>query len=90
MNNAYQFVLECPSGHNINLQRKYNKDSLSETEAMKILRGEDVSCQKANCGWHGKASKARLLGISPFNWILAPISQSTASDPILSHSLRTH
>jgi len=72
MNNAYRFVLECPNGHNINLQRKCSKDSLSETEAMKILGHEDISCQEAKCGWQGKALKTRLLRILPFNWILSP------------------
>jgi len=78
MNNAYQFVLACPSGHSINVQRKCNKDSLSETEAKKILKNEDVSCQTAKCGWRGKASKARLLRILPFNWILSPVTLPAA------------
>jgi len=74
MSNAYRFVLECPNGHNINLQRKCRKESISETEAMEILGDEEVSCEKPNCGWHGKASKVRLLRILPFNWILSPIA----------------
>jgi hypothetical protein len=74
MNNAYRFVLECPNGHNINFQRKCTKNSLSETEAMAIFGHEEVSCQGVKCGWHGKALKARLLRILPFNWILSPLT----------------
>jgi hypothetical protein len=73
MSNAYRFVLECPNGHSVNLQRKCSRESLSEIEAMKIFGDEEVSCQKPNCGWPGKASKARLLQVFPFNWILSPI-----------------
>jgi hypothetical protein len=71
MINAYRFVLECPNGHNINLQRKCERESLSETEAMEIFGDEDVSCRKLDCGWQGKASKARLLQIMPFKPFLA-------------------
>jgi hypothetical protein len=74
MSNAYRFVFECPNGHNINLQRKCTKEALSETEALEIFGDIEVSCEKLKCGWRGKASKARLLRILPFNWILSPIS----------------
>jgi hypothetical protein len=74
MSNAYRFVFECPNGHNINLQRKCTKESLSETEALEIVGDVEVSCDKLKCGWHGKASTARLLRILPFNWILSPVS----------------
>jgi hypothetical protein len=71
MSLAYRIVFECPNGHNINLQKKCGNVSLSETEAMKLFGGEELSCPYANCGWHGKASKAKLRRILPFNWILA-------------------
>jgi hypothetical protein len=66
-------VFECPKGpHNINLQRKCDNASLSESEAMKIFGSEKLSCTNPNCGWRGKASKTRLLRILPFNWITSP------------------
>jgi hypothetical protein len=74
MSNAYRFVFECPNGHNINLQRKCTKESLSESEALELFGHIEVSCDKLKCGWHGKASNARLLRILPFNWILSPVS----------------
>jgi hypothetical protein len=74
MSNAYRFVVECPNGHSINLERKCSKQSISETEAIEMFGGDEVACQKPNCGWHGKASKARLLRILPFNWIFSPIT----------------
>ncbi len=76
MSNAYRFVLECPNGHYINLQRKCTKEALSETEALDLVSDIDVSCEKVKCGWRGKASKARLLRILPFNWILSSVSPS--------------
>jgi hypothetical protein len=72
MRNAYRFVLECPRGHSINLERKCSKESLSESEAIEIFGEVELSCQRLNCGWQGKVSKARLLRILPFNWILSP------------------
>jgi len=73
MSLAYRIVFECPLGrHNINLQKRCTNVSLSEDEAMRIFGNEDLSCANPNCGWHGKASKTRLLRILPFNWILAP------------------
>jgi hypothetical protein len=75
MNNAYRFVLQCPSGHSINLERKCTKEWLSETEAREIVGEVELCCQKLRCGWHGKASKARLVQILPFHWILSPIEQ---------------
>jgi hypothetical protein len=74
VSNTYRFVLECPNGHYINLQRKCTKEALSETEALEMFGEVEVFCEKLKCGWHGKASKARLLRILPFNWILSPVS----------------
>ena len=66
-------VFECPNGrHNINLQKKCNNTSLSEDEVMELFGDEEISCTDRNCGWHGKASKTRLLRILPFNWVLSP------------------
>jgi hypothetical protein len=73
MSQAYRMVFECPKGtHNINLQKKCTKPSLSETEAMEMFGDEEISCVNPNCGWHGKASKTKLLRILPFNWIFSP------------------
>lgn len=67
-------IFECPKGHhNINLQRK-SSASLSEAEAMKTFGNEQLACTSPNCGWHGKASKTRLLRLMPFNWIFSPTS----------------
>lgn len=67
-------VFECPKGHhNINLERKCG-GSLSEAEAMKAFGKEQLACTSPNCGWHGKASKTKLLRLVPFNWILSPAS----------------
>lgn len=74
MSLAYRIVFECPKGHNINLQKKCGNASLSETEAMKLFGDEELLCPYASCGWHGKASKAKLRRILPFNWILAPVT----------------
>jgi hypothetical protein len=74
MSLAYRIVFECPNGHNINLQKKCGNVSLSETEAMKLFGDEELACPYANCGWHGKASEAKLRRILPFNWILAPVN----------------
>ena len=71
MSLAYRIVFECPNGHNINLQKKCGNASLSETEAMKLFGDEELSCSNAHCSWHGKASKARLVRILPFDWILS-------------------
>lgn len=69
---AYRMIFECPKGHhNINLERK-SGGSLSEAEAMKVFGNEKLACTSPNCGWHGKASKTRLLRLMPFNWILSP------------------
>jgi len=72
MSQAYRMVFECPNGHNVNLQRKCSKPSLSETEASKMFGHEQISCSHRDCGWRGKASTARLLRILPFNWIFSP------------------
>jgi hypothetical protein len=75
MNKAYQLVFACPKGnHHINLQRKCVKAVLSETEAMKIFGNEEISCDSPKCGWHGKASKTRILRILPFDWIVSATS----------------
>lgn len=66
-------TFECPKDHhNINLQKKCTQAILSETEAMKMFGNEELACTNPSCGWHGKASKTRLLRILPFNWILSP------------------
>ena len=67
-------VFECPKGHQINLQKMCASVSLSEEEAIKLFGDEEISCLRAHCGWHGKASQTRLLRLLPFNWILAPAS----------------
>jgi hypothetical protein len=72
MSQAYQMVFQCPNGHSVNLQRRYTKGSLSESEAGKIFGKEQISCSHPDCGWRGKASKARLLRVLPFNWVLSP------------------
>lgn len=71
MSLAYRIVFECPKGrHNINLQKKCSTP-LSEAEAMELFGDEQLSCSNPNCGWHGKASKTKVLRILPFNWILS-------------------
>jgi hypothetical protein len=73
MSQAYRLVFECPKGgHDIYLQRKCAKASLSETEAVKMFGNEKLSCGNVHCGWRGKASKTKLLRILPFNWIFSP------------------
>jgi len=73
MSQAYRVVFECPkSGHNINLERKCSKMSLSEAEAREIFRNEEISCTHPNCGWSGKAYRTKLLRILPFNWVFSP------------------
>jgi hypothetical protein len=67
-------VFACPKGgHYINLQRKCSQ-ALSENEVMKVFGNEEISCGDPNCGWHGKASKTKLLRILPFDWIFSPVS----------------
>jgi hypothetical protein len=39
---------------------------------MEMFGDEKISCTYLNCGWHGKASKTKLLRILPFNWIFSP------------------
>lgn len=73
VNRAYQIVFKCPKGrHNINLQKRCAKSSLSEIEAMQMFGNEEISCSDPSCRWHGKASKSEVLRIVPFNWILSP------------------
>jgi hypothetical protein len=73
MSKAYRVEFLCPKGtHTINFQRRCSKPSLSETEAMELCADEELSCTRANCGWHGKASSARVVRIIPFDWVLAP------------------
>ncbi len=73
MSKAYQLVFECPKGgHNVSLQRKSPKTSLSEVEAKRMLEDKEIFCDHPHCGWHGKASKMRLRQIVPFNWIYSP------------------
>jgi hypothetical protein len=73
MSLAYRMVFECPKDRkNINLEKKCRNTSLSEDEAMKMFGDEKIACTNPSCGWHGKASRTRLLRILPFNWVLAP------------------
>src|SRR5215469_14886243 len=73
MSQAYRVVFEClKGGHNISLQRKCPKPSLSEAEAKQIFGNEEIFCAHPNCGWSGKACKTKLLRILPFNWIFSP------------------
>ncbi len=73
MNKAYRVVFQCPKdGNNINFQKKCSKSSLSDDEAMELFGNEQISCTNPSCGWRGKASKARLLRVLPFNWIFSP------------------
>jgi hypothetical protein len=81
MSNAYQFVFACPKGgHNISLPRKCSNASLSEVEAMGLVGNEFISCEHAKCGWSGKAAKAKLLRILPFDWIFSPVTSPRSSD----------
>lgn len=71
MSKAYQLVFECPKGgHNVSLQRKSRKTSLSEVEAKEMFEGVEISC--GHCDWHGKVSKMRLRQIVPFDWVYSP------------------
>jgi len=73
MNKAYRFVFVCPKGgHDITLQRKCSRASLSELEAMELFGGEKISCTSPQCGWRGKACKTKLRRILPFNWVFSP------------------
>jgi hypothetical protein len=73
MSNAYQFIFECRKcRQNISVARKSSKPSLSEVESKKMFAGEEIRCDKADCGWHGKASRIRLLRVVPFQWIYSP------------------
>lgn len=65
-------IFECPKGHhNINLERKCST-LVSAVNVMKLFGNEQLACTSPNCGWHGKASKTKLLRVMPFNWILSP------------------
>jgi len=73
MSRAYRVVFECPKDrYNINAQKKSSKASLSEDEAMEMFGNDEISCTNPSCGWHGKASKTKVLRILPFNWIFSP------------------
>jgi len=75
MSKAYRVEFLCPKGsHTINLQKKMAIASLSEDEAMEMFGDVELSCTRANCGWHGKASNARVIRILPFDWVFAPAS----------------
>ncbi len=70
MSNAYQVLFECPKCHqNISIRRKSRVMSLSEAEARKVFAAEQLTCGGPSCGWHGAASKTRLVQIVPFHWI---------------------
>ena len=34
-----------------------------------MFAGEEIYCDKPDCGWHGKASRLKLLQIVPFDWV---------------------
>jgi hypothetical protein len=73
MSRAYRVVFECPKDrYNINAQKKSSKASLTEDEAMEMFGNDEISCSNPSCGWHGKASKTKVLRILPFNWIFSP------------------
>jgi len=73
MSQAYRIVFECPSGHHyINFQRKLSKPSLSDIEVIDLFGEEEISCSNEKCGWHGKASAAKILRIMPFKWVFQP------------------
>ena len=73
MSKAYRIVFECPKGgHDINFQRKCSVASLSDSKAMEMFGDEHISCSDPHCGWHGKASKTKLLRILPFYWVVSP------------------
>ena len=73
MSKAYRIVFECPRGfHNINLQRKYPKASLSEAEAKKLFVDEEILCHEPHCGWKGRAKRLKLRQIVPFDWVYSP------------------
>lgn len=55
----------------MNVQRKCSTESISEAEVMQEFGNEELSCARASCSWRGKASKARLLRILPFNWVVS-------------------
>jgi hypothetical protein len=72
MSLAYRIVFQCPKDHrNINLEKKCASTPLSEDQAMKMFADEELCCTNPHCGWHGKASKTKLLRILPFNWVLS-------------------
>ncbi len=78
MSKAYRVVFQCPKdGHNINFQKKCSKASLSDDEAMELFGDEQLSCTNPNCGWRGKASKARLLRVLPFYWVLSAATSAS-------------
>jgi hypothetical protein len=59
MNNATQFILECPGcRENISVPRRSNK--LDPTE--------EIPCV---CGWRGAAENAKVRRELPFNWIFS-------------------
>ena len=62
MNKAYQLVLECPKcQQRISLQRK----------SATVPGSEEIACI---CGWRGRARKAKLLQVVPFNWVYSKAS----------------
>jgi hypothetical protein len=80
MSNAYQFVFACPKGgHSISLPRKCSNPALSEVEALGLVGNEFIACEYAKCGWRGKAAKAKLLRILPFDWIFSPVNSLRSS-----------
>jgi hypothetical protein len=68
MNNAYQVVLGCPECHHgISLPRK----------SATVAAAEMIAC---SCGWRGRAGRATLRYVVPFDWIYSAASElATAS-----------
>jgi hypothetical protein len=75
MSKAYRIVFECPRGfHNINVQKKSPKSTLSEAEAKAMFVHEEILCNEPHCGWKGRAARLKLRQIVPFDWIYSPVA----------------
>jgi hypothetical protein len=47
---------------------------------MGLVGNDFIACEHAKCGWRGKAAKAKLLRILPFDWIFSPVTLHKSSD----------
>jgi hypothetical protein len=62
MNNATQFILECPGcRENISVPKRSNK----------LDPSEEIPCV---CGWKGAAEDAKVRRVLPFTWIYSAAS----------------